>query len=334
MPETSQSSKPVAFLLGLAVVLLYGGGAAGQVRPSTRGTNDSSSTRVNYQEQPREGPALNITFSIFTFPGSAGTLTAGATKSGHVVGGYGPNVDVDSPSNHAFLLKGQKFTTLDYPGAVYTQANGINDSGVIVGTWGSSYSSSDAHAFKLVGKTYTSFDFPNAPQGTVATGINKSGDIVGSWSDNTTTHGYLLSKGTFTQVDFPGAFYTFTWGINNAGQIAGWYGAYFGDSHGFVYSNGTFTTVDYPGYSQNYVADINDSGVVVGGYGEIVTINGIDYQWEHGYLYQNGQFTTMDAPFGPPAATLIWHFNDSGIVTGYYADNTSTLYGFEAQVGP
>ena len=327
-------------------LLLTCGAAYAQVQPVTaRGMHSRESlpsrqlTPLPAQTadrgmQPVEAPALSLTWGIYTFPGAVGSFTAGVNKAGHAVGGYGPYVNANTPSNHGFLLKGTKFTTLDYPGAVYTQPDAINDAGVIVGGYGTSLHSVDTHGFKLAGTTYTSIDYPGATDGTAATGINKYGDIVGVWSDTSTEHGFLLSKGVFTPIDVPGAFYTIAWSINKAGDIVGWYGASVSESHGFLYSKGTFNTLDYPGYSQNYVADINDSGLIAGGYGDTVIINGVGYGWEHVYLYQSGTFTTFDAPFGPPAATQIWHLNNNGVISGYYADYSSTVYGFEAQVGP
>jgi hypothetical protein len=337
-----------ALPLALLCASLVCGAALAQVQPSPRGRVHSRfglpmsrpqaqpADTANRQEASPDLPDLSLTFGIFTYPGSVGSFAAGVTKSGHMVGGYGPNNNVNSPSNDGFLLNGTKFTTLDYPGAVFTQPNGINDAGVIVGVWGTSLYSVDIHGFKLAGKSYTSFDYPGATEGTTAIGINKSGDIVGDWSDNTTTeHGFLLSKGVFTSIDVPGAYYTIAWGINNSGEIAGWYGLTASDSHGFIYSKGTFTTFDYPGgYSQNYVADINDSGVIIGGYGDTTTINGVVYSWEHCYVYESGQFTSCDPPFGPPAATQAWHLNDYGVITGFYVDNSSTSYGYEALIGP
>lgn len=260
---------------------------------------------------------------------------ASVNKTGHAVGGYGPNINVNSPSNHGFLLKGTKFTTLDYPGAMWTQPNAINDTGLIVGGWGTSLYSVDTHGFKLVGKTYTSIDYPGATDGTGVGGVNKKGDIVGSWSTGSDNcHGFLLSGGVYSSFDYPGAICTAASGINNAGVIVGWYIDSSLNSHGFILDKGSFSTLDYPGYSQNYVADINDGGVIAGGYGEIVTINGVQYMWEYSYVYESGTFTTVDAPFGPPAATQIWHLNNEGVITGFYADNSSTVYGFEAIVGP
>ena len=282
---------------------------------------------------PSGSPALSLTWGIYTFPGTVGSFTACVTKSGHVVGGYGPNNNVNSPSNYGFLLKGTKFTTIQYPGAAWTQPNAINDAGVIVGGYGVSLY--DEHGFKLTGTKYTSLDYPGSTT-TDPAGINKSGEIVGGWFDTSgIAHGFLLSKGVFTSIDVPGAYWTVAFGINNAGEIAGWYYDTSFNTHGYLLQSGTFTTLDYPGgYSQNYVADINDSGVIAGGYGDIVFVNGVEYLWQHSYIYQSGTFTTFDAPFGPPAATGIWHLNNQGVISGYYVDNSSTMYGFEATVGP
>jgi probable HAF family extracellular repeat protein len=287
---------------------------------------------TNRQPQPTSLTALNFTFGMVDFPGSVATLANGVNKSGHIVGGFGPDILLDYAPDHGFVLKGTKFTQIDYPGAGWTSPNAINDAGVIVGVWGASFY--DEHGFKLAGTTYTSIDYPGAAY-TYASGINKSGQIVGYWWPNGhDSHGFLLSKGVFTTFDYPGATQTFPFGINAAGEIVGSYANSDGSTHGFLLYKGTFTAVDYPGYSQNYLADINDSGVIIGGYGEPTTINGVPYAWEHCFVYQNGQFTTFDAPFGPPAVTQDYHISSTGTIAGFYVDNSGTTYGFEVTVGP
>ena len=339
------STRKASFVTVIALLVVCGAAFAQQTQLSPGGlrgmrfgtplpSSQLSAAAVNHSNAEKQSgsPALSLTWGIYTFPGSVGSLTAGVTKSGEIVGGYGPNIDVTNNSNHGFLLKAGKFTTISYPGASWTQPNGINDTGVIVGGYGASLT--DEHGFKLKGTTYTSFDYPGAA-GTFPFGINKAGSIVGVWTDTASVlHGFLLSKGAFTSIDFPGAFYTFASGINNAGEIGGWYLDTSFNFHGFLLQSGSFTTFDYPGYSNNYVADINDNGVIAGGYGETTVVNGITYYWEHSYAYENGTFTTFDAPFGPAAVTQIWHLNDYGVITGIYADSSSTVYGFTATVGP
>ena len=43
------------------------------------------------------------------------------------------HLDVYKRQQHGFLLNGGTYTAIDYPNAVYTTANGINDAGQIVG---------------------------------------------------------------------------------------------------------------------------------------------------------------------------------------------------------
>ena len=58
---------------------------------------------------------------------------------------------------------------------------------------------------------------------------DNAGDIVGVFVDATDTeHGYMLRKGEFTVIDFPGAVGTQSGAINDTGDIVG---AYFTSDH-------------------------------------------------------------------------------------------------------
>src|SRR5437867_3862791 len=95
------------------------------------------------------------------------------------------------------------FSTIDFPGASFTVAFGINNRGEIVGKY--IFADSTAHAFLLDKTIFTTIDFPGAF--TQASGINDRGQIVGGYffADGT-GHGFLLDKGNFRTIDFPGAF--------------------------------------------------------------------------------------------------------------------------------
>src|SRR6202044_1757906 len=75
-------------------------------------------------------------------------------------------------------------SNVDYPGAMVSQAFGINNLGQIVGTWeDTNYCD---HGYLLSGGTYTSIDNPNttcANGGTALYGINDAGQMVGSYSN-------------------------------------------------------------------------------------------------------------------------------------------------------
>ncbi len=119
------------------------------------------------------------------------------------------------------------FTTIDVPGAVETNAFGINNSGQIVGEF---TASSRAHGFLLSGGAFTTIDVPGAIN-TQAFGINDSGQIAG---ESDSSHGFLLSGGAFTTIDVPGATLTQAFKINNSGQIAGRFQAGTTVFHGFL----------------------------------------------------------------------------------------------------
>jgi hypothetical protein len=76
-------------------------------------------------------------------------------------------------------------------------------------------------------------------------------------------HGFLRRGGVFTSIDFPLASATVIWGINDGGDLAG----YYADSsavHGFVFAKGAFNTVDVAGASQTLLTRINNKGQVAG----------------------------------------------------------------------
>jgi hypothetical protein len=104
--------------------------------------------------------------------------------------------------------RGLVFTAIDFPGAVLTNAQGINAGGEIVGFYNDAATPSKTHGFVLSGGQFQSIDFP-AARTTLARGIGPAGDIVGSYQTQTETgglpnHGFLLNRrGEFAQVDFP-----------------------------------------------------------------------------------------------------------------------------------
>jgi probable HAF family extracellular repeat protein len=137
------------------------------------------------------------------------------------------------------------FTTLDVPGTLWTynNLNGINASGQIVGSY-------DGGAFLLDQGSYTALDL-------VPSGINDLGQIVGG--------NLLFDHGSYTTLDVPGAYYTIANGINNSGQIVGYYADGHG-YHGFLFDQGNYTTLQVPGSYFTYPYGISNSGQIVGSY--------------------------------------------------------------------
>src|SRR5215469_2416726 len=156
--------------------------------------------------------------------------------------------------------KDPTFTSIDFAGATFTNAAGINPRGDIVGGY---TLAGITHGYLLSGGEFTSIDFPGATF-TTALGINPRGDIVGRYNtDGGVAHGYLLSGGEFTSIDFPGANSTQANKINPQGDIVGWYD---NSTHGYLRSGGEFTSIDFPGATQTAARDINPRGDIVGDY--------------------------------------------------------------------
>jgi YVTN family beta-propeller protein len=133
-------------------------------------------------------------------------------------------------ANSAFLLDGSTTVSFDYPGAVYTGANGIAR-GTVSG-WFEDLNNL-AHAFFWRDGSFAQFDFPgagSAPDGTIGYTfgykINSRLDSVGLWGTPFSyTHGYVHKERTGKNIsfDFPEAVATWNYGISDGGRITGSY---------------------------------------------------------------------------------------------------------------
>lgn len=160
----------------------------------------------------------NGNLSTFGAPGNFSLLT-GINNEGQIVG---------ETNGIPYLYSGGTSTQLN----AFSQALGINDAGQIVGWTGHSLGLLDT------GGVLTTFQVPGGV-GTVAYDINDHGVIVGDYYDclsGCPERGFVLSNGVFTTVDAPGAGPggTGVEGINNKGDIVGFFYNAEGETEGFV----------------------------------------------------------------------------------------------------
>jgi len=172
------------------------------------------------------------------FPGASDTIAFGINESG-TVAGYWDLLDAfgNLIAYHGFTWRSGIFSEVDFPGAIDTGVTGINAAGDLVGFWDTGVASPIGHGFVFSHGTFTSFDVPvTGATVTQANDINASGQIVGTYIDaNGLLHGFLMGRGAFSTIDFPGAGQTSAWGINSAGQIVGNYSIVPGGvPHGFL----------------------------------------------------------------------------------------------------
>ena len=156
------------------------------------------------------------------------------------------------------------------PGALLVEANGINDSGTVVGTYIDS--AGVQHGYRLQGTTLTNLDPPGTTSN-VAWGINNAGTITvygtnssGGFSSFVTTNGGQ----TYTPFNPPdqGPTGTAIHQINNNGDIVATVFDASGNRHGVLYHNGTFTDFDDPnGIGSTRGNGLNDNLIMVGRYG-------------------------------------------------------------------
>src|SRR5215469_2923475 len=113
------------------------------------------------------------------------------------------------------------FSSIDFPGGTLTTTRGIDNHGTIVGSY---RITPPRHAMLITDGNF----IPLAPGSVLATHFseavksNDRGDVVGFFiGDDGFAHGYLLSGGVLTTLDFPGASETIARGINESGTIVG-----------------------------------------------------------------------------------------------------------------
>jgi uncharacterized membrane protein len=220
------------------------------------------------------------------------------------------------------------YTPLDFPGGDITTARGINNRGDIVGTY-RILAIPPRHALLIRRGQY----LPLAPSTVLGTNyseafkINDRGDVVGQYNgDDGFFHGFLLSKGIVTTLDFPAASDTYAFGINQSGVVVGYWDIVdaLGNVlaiHGFVWKNGAFTEVNFPGSADSVVLGINAEGDYVGEWD-----TDINSPTGHAFVFSDGHFTSFDFP----DATLTQgdDINEDGQIVGAYIDANGGTHGF------
>jgi uncharacterized membrane protein len=215
------------------------------------------------------------------------------------------------------------FTTIDFPGAIATNAQGINAQGEIVG--GYTDTAGRSHGYLLSGGQFQSIDVPNS-RATLARGIGPGGDIVGSYvrqvePTGVPAHGFLLNnRGEFSPVDYPGHINTIPQRILADGTILGCYHDTdtMATMYGFSYSRDGWDEISQ-GMSMHNGATPNGK-LIVG------LFTDMDNR-QKGYFLDRGQFI----PFEVPGATLTaaWDINPERLTVGVYRDAAGRFHGFQ-----
>jgi uncharacterized membrane protein len=160
------------------------------------------------------------------------------------------------------------FEEIVIDGASDSVAYGINNNNVVVGKF---YNQTGRHGF-IYGPgpgTLQTLDFSGTDVvQTVATGINEAGNVVGYFRDRVLGRLGFYYDGSYSPIDYTGAWMTMAWDINNntVNEVAGSFLNFppF-EGFGFIYDIVTPAFVNFIEGFYTTGFGINDAGEVVGG---------------------------------------------------------------------
>lgn len=224
-------------------------------------------------------PAKQYVATVLSIPGQlpveAGgwTEVLGINDEGTVVGGFATQPsDTEFLLQSGFILDEERLTVVNVPGAPVTGIIGVNNREDVVGY----YLLDDLtrlHGYLRTRRGHI-VTMPDAAAGEFAftqpTSINGAGMIVGTCgSELEPIRAFVFQNGEYTYYEYPGAVETWFWGVNDHGDISGFWLGTTGDYQGFVRTrNGKFLPVlpPVPGAYRVLNRPINDRGEVYGTY--------------------------------------------------------------------
>jgi probable HAF family extracellular repeat protein len=230
-------------------------------------------------------------YQIFGLGNLGGPATAYAINNNGVIVGTSANAQGDY---RGFVWNGGALIELaGLPGGLQQYANGINNAGTIAG-------SSDGTAVQWQNGSPTAV---GAGPGN-AMAINASGQVAGMQNGQAfrTVGGQVEFLGTLAGGNWASAY-----GINTAGDVAGYGDTASGNMNGFVSSNGKLQQIGTLGGNSSYAMAINDARQVVG------HATRADGHLE-AFLYYNGSLTGLGTLGG--VASMAYGLNQSGAVVG------------------
>lgn len=265
----------------------------------------------------------------------------GVNNRGLIAGYFGSGAQ-GHPNKGYQLRPGGHHVNENVPGSTQTQVTGLNDRGVTVGFWSTMNTANMVNnnfGFYEAGGRFHTVNFPTgnnaSPPVDQLLGVNDHDVAVGFYTNaqgNNRGYTYDIKHHTFSRVLVPGApggtagpSLTAA-GINNYGDVAGFYAKGSTTDAFLRLSWGKFITLAVPGASMTQALGVNDHEEVVGVYtvgsGSSATMHG--FTWRPGY-----GFRTVDDPHGI-GTTTINGVNNAGDLVGFYVDAAGNTDGMIA----
>lgn len=262
--------------------------------------------------------------TLYTLPlvsGSSETIAFGVSNNDTITGFW-----LDSSSiENGFVgpADGSNYTTWGDENGGGMQPRGLNRKGYVTGI-------DDVGS----GQPTSYIPFVRSPDGTITDvtkhghllnylvqGINRGGFFTGSWENASgQIIGYTGKNAQYkSAIKLPGitTIAIAGRGINDNGDIAGWYEDSGGVQHGFILSGGVATTVDDPNGTTN-LEGINNTGEASG----LFTDSSGN---RHGFTYDIATKTFHELKVPGSSFVEVWGLNDKGVVA-IDAENSSSVF--------
>ncbi len=260
------------------------------------------------------GPAYTVqTVQFPTDP--AFTQLLGINNAGTIAGFHGQTI-----AQGFTLSLPSSFTPQNFPGSVMSMVTGINAAGSTAGIYQDA--GGTTHGYTDIGGTFKTVDQP-ATVFNQALGINSVNTTVGYFALDKMAgqmgqSAYSQIGGVFTSINAllpPTNQNSQAVGINNAGNIVGFYSPTATTNIGFLDVGGIISTIDPFGSANTQALGISNTGEIVGIYTDAGGV-------QHGYTDIGGSFSSFD-PAGS-VNTTINGVNDLGQIVGFYTDTAAT----------
>jgi uncharacterized membrane protein len=225
---------------------------------------------------------------------------------------------------YGFVLdRRRQLRRIEFPGALATYANKIDERGRIVGEANTTAPrvtyTPGTFAYLFERGRFERIAYPDAVS-TRALGLNKRGQVVGEYLDQAgVIHGFRWKHGRFRTVDGPLGTGASISDINDRGDMVGAYGAEDGTIRGFVLRKGEYTTFAVPGFAATAPFDVNNRGQIAG-----TAISDPDLTEVHGFLLRrgaDGPVKQIDVPGA--SSTAVTGLDDRGRLVGFYQNQAA-----------
>lgn len=220
------------------------------------------------------------TFTDLGIIGPRSDYVIDINDSGQIVGKF----QDEGFAEYVYLWSAGKITNLGVMGGAWIQA--INNHGDLLG-----FRLQDHQYRPFVYRAGNMTDMTTALGGDVnpvtVSDFNDSGDLAGYMLINHWNHAFIYSGGTMidiAELGLPSNAISYTFAVNNSGDVVGAANFTSDTFQPFLYSNGTLTNLD-PNHSFSVARSINDQGQIVGNF----EVNA----QKSAFLYENGSLTVL-----------------------------------------